>query len=72
MSVYAAITAQHIKIPAEQSLLGHLQFVSELLDKGVVNELGCSDTRDMIADGLTKGVIERNALQSCMEGSFVI
>ena len=36
MSVYSAITANHIKIPAEKSLLSHLQYVRELLDRGTI------------------------------------
>ena len=71
MSVYAAVTAVHIKIPSEKSLLGHLQFLRELLDKGVINSLYWIDTRDMAADGMTKGSIQRTAITSAMSGSIV-
>ena len=35
MSVYAAATATFIKIPAEKSLLSHIQYIRELLDTKV-------------------------------------
>ena len=35
MSVYAAVTATFVKTPAEKSLLRHIQFIRELLDRGV-------------------------------------
>ena len=47
MSVFAAVTAQNVKAPAEKSLLSHVQFVRELLDKGIIRALIWLDTRDM-------------------------
>ena len=32
LSVHAAVVAQHVKAPAESNLLGHVQFLRELLD----------------------------------------
>merc|ERR1711954_493455 len=68
LSVHAAITAQHVKAPAEGNLLGHVQFVRELLDIGVLTYLCWLDTRDMASDGLTKGAIDRTGLQALMDG----
>ena len=68
MSVFAAITATYIKHPAEKGLLSHVQFVRELLDSGVLQVLMWIDTRDMSADGMTKGSIDRDMLHLCMEG----
>ena len=68
MSVFAAITATFIKIPAEKSLLSHVQYVRELLDRKVLKYLFWIDTRDMYADGLTKGSVQRAALHFIMEG----
>ena len=70
MSVYTAIIASHIKIPAEKSLLSHLQYVRELLDKGVLAGLGWVDTRDMVADALTKGIPDRERIESAMKGTI--
>ena len=63
MSVFAAITADRIKAPAEKSLLSHVQFVRELLDKGIIRALIWLDTRDITADGMTKGAVDRAAIE---------
>ena len=67
-SVFAAVTAHNIKIPAEKSLVSHVQFLRELLDMGVLHRLWWLDTRDMAADGLTKGEVDRSAIHSIMDG----
>ena len=48
------------------SLLCHIQYIRELLDKGIIQYLFWIDTRDVIADGLTKGAVDRNALHTLM------
>lgn len=58
-SVTAAITAPFLKIPAEPSLLVHVRWVRDLLLKKVLQGLWWTDTRSMLADGLTKGSIDR-------------
>ena len=68
MSVFAAVTATFIKTPAEKSLLCHVQFLRELLDRLVLHMLAWFDTRDMCADGLTEGAVERTAIQSSRDG----
>ena len=68
LSVFAAITATYIKHPAEKSLLSHIQFIREMLDSGVLDALLWIDTRDMLADGLTKGTIDRADLHQAMQG----
>ena len=72
MSVFAAVTASHVKIPSERSLLSHLQYVRELLDRRVLESLTWLDTRDMAADGMTKGSIARDAITDCMNGSLTL
>ena len=67
-SVFAAVTATFIKQPAEKSLLSHVQYLRELLDKGISRLLFWIDTRDMGADGLTKGAVSRDALHAFMRG----
>ena len=49
-------------------VLFHLKYIRELLDNYVLSALCWSDTRDMIADGLTKGTIDRQALHEVMSG----
>ena len=72
MSVFTAVTAAHVKIPSEQSLLGHLQFVRELLDRHVVSSITWVDTRSMTADALTKGKVARGLLTEAMMGRLVV
>ena len=71
-SVFAAITATYIKMPADNGQLVHLHFIRELLDNGILKVMAWIDTRDMIADGMTKGAVEREALQTAMEGIIVM
>ena len=54
MSVFAATTATFIKTPAEKSLLCHVQFLRDLLDKKVLTSLLWIDTRDMIPSVLRR------------------
>ena len=72
MSVFSAVTASHVKIPSERSLLSHLQYVRELLDKRVLESLFWFDTRDMAADGMTKGNVSRDAIAECMCGTLTL
>ena len=72
MSVYAAVTATFLKIPAEKSLLSHVQYLRELLDTKVLEALIWIDTRDMCADGLTKGCIDRTLIHSIMNGIWTL
>ena len=67
-SVFSAVTAQMVKTPAEQSLLSHLQYLRELLDRGILEYISWLDTRDMASDGLTKGSVDRRQLHDIMEG----
>ena len=71
-SVYAAVTATFIKQPAERSLLSHVQYIRELLDKKIIFGLAWLDTRDMGADGLTKGAVSRDALHELMAGKMCL
>ena len=72
MTVYAAVTATFVKIPAEKSLLSHIQYIRELLDTKVLEAMVWLDTRDMVADGLTKGSVDRDALHACMNGIWLL
>ena len=70
MSVFAAVTAAFVKEPAEKALWAHVKYLRELLDNQVLSYIVWLDTRDMISDGLTKGVIERDALHDAMAGAL--
>jgi len=70
MSLYAAVAASTIKVPAERSLAGHLYWLRELVDNHVLRRLRWCDTRDMSADCHTKGSIDRQAILELMAGRY--
>jgi hypothetical protein len=71
-SVYAAITATCIKSPTDKALLCHILHIRELLDHRVLSSLIWLDTRDLTADGLTKGAVPREALHVMQDGHMHI
>ena len=58
-AVYDAIAASDACEPAENSLKLHLISVRDRMMHGLIRKLYWVDTRDMLADGLTKGGIDR-------------
>ena len=70
MGVYASITQSFQKTPADQSVLIHCLYIRQLLTDGVLSALSWVDTRDMHADGLTKGSVDRKALHDIMKGTI--
>ena len=71
-SVFAAITADVIGMPAERHTLYHAQWVRELLDAGTISALWWIDTRDCCPDGLTKGSVPRDAILEVMRGRWIL
>ena len=71
MSIISALSASKVKAPSEKSMLGHLLWLKELLDLNIIEQLCWVDTRDMSADGHTKGSIDRTALQQLARGLLV-
>ena len=69
-NVYKSLTSWDLKTPTEKTLLGHVAWVRELLGAGVIKTIQWCDTRDMSADGHTKGAIPRDLLIQVMGGSF--
>ena len=67
-SVYHSIKNSSGKYPAEKSLLGHIHWIKELKSTGIISALLWVDTRDMRADGMTKGSCDRRALLEAMSG----
>ena len=72
LSVHAAVTASNVKTPAELSLVVHIRRVRSLLDSGVLSKIVRADTRDMLADAMTKGAVDREAIHAAMDGVWVI
>ena len=61
-----------VKTPTEESLISHVQFLRELLDKGILEYISWLDTRDMVSDGLTKGQVDREAIRTVMNGTWKV
>ena len=71
-SVYESLKATMFKAPAENSLSGHVLWMREMHDKGLVDNIIWADTRDTYADGLTKGSVPRDALNEVMSGKILL
>ena len=69
-SIYSYLRAAHLKFPAEKATYLHLAFLKELLDSKALSSLTWVDTRDMVCDGLTKGMADRTAIHRLMAGSW--
>jgi hypothetical protein len=70
-SVYKSLTSRDLKTPAEKTLLGHVCWIRELLQLRLLESIQWCDTRDMVADGHTKGCIDRTGLLEAMNGHQV-
>ena len=66
-AVFDSIRASDVCEPAESSLKLHLLAVRDKLLQGILRQPFWVDTRDMLADGLTKGSVNRSALQLAQE-----
>ena len=67
-SVSDAISANELCTPQESSLKVHLIAIRDRLQRGLLRSISWTDTRDMLADALTKGGINRDMIQSAMQG----
>ena len=61
-AVYDAVSATDTCEPAESPLKLHLLSVRNRMESGIIRRLHWVDTRDMLADGLAKGGIDRRLL----------
>ena len=68
MSVFTSLTAVFQKTPADKSVPVHCLYLRQLLNDAVLRAIAWVDTRDMHADGCTKGSIDRDALRAIMDG----
>jgi hypothetical protein len=69
-SVYQSLRSTVFKPPSENSLAGHVLWMREMHDKGLLANILWVDTRDMYADGLTKGSIPRDGIVEAMQGKI--
>ena len=72
-SVFDALASSPVKPPEEKSMLLRLLKFREWLDLGVVRALWWCDTDDMVADAMTKGSVDREAvLKLCNDGAWIV
>ena len=64
-SVFDCLAATDLGELVEGSLKLHVLSLRERLSTGALRRLYWSDTRDMLADGLTKGSVPRDQLVAC-------
>ena len=61
-----------LKLIEEASLKLHLITIRDRLSRGLVRSISWCDTRDMVADALTKGGIDRKLLLEVMAGRLTL
>ena len=67
-SALESLKALTFKPPSENTLAGHVLWLREMMLKKLICFITWVDTRDMLADGLTKGSVPRDRLEDAMEG----
>ena len=67
-SVHKSLTSSELKTPTENSMLGHISGIRELLQLRIIQMIQWCDTRDMTANGHTNGCIDRKLLLDLMSG----
>ena len=67
-SIFSCLAAAHLKLPAEKGTYYHLAYLREKLESTLIGSYTWVDTRDMVADGLTKGRADRTSLINLMQG----
>jgi hypothetical protein len=71
-SLYKSLTSKDLKVPTEKTLLGHVSWIREMMMMmGLIHAVQWCDTRDMTADGHTKGSVDRHLLLEAMSGRQV-
>ena len=61
-----------MKAPTEKSVISHVKWLRELADRGLLTGIAWVDTRDMLADGLTKGAVDRQMIHTAMDGHWAL
>ena len=70
-SVFDSVTGTEV-VCKDASMKLHALYLRQMLDLGMVKCIVWIDTRDMLADGLTKGKVSRHALNNtCNTGHWI-
>ena len=70
MNLVSALRNARLRTPSERTMLCQLLWLKELLQKQLLS-VTWYDTRDMTADGHTKGSIPRTAINEVADGQFI-
>ena len=71
--VYDSVSTPDPKATTDRLMLIHVLKLRELLALRIISRLLWLDTRDMLADGLNKGIVSRDALRRmCTSGRWDI
>ena len=68
VEVFTALCDDKLKAPTEQTLLGHVCWIREMLSLGLISRLQLCNRNDMVADGHTRGIVSRQLLLEAMSG----
>eukprot|EP00959_Pyramimonas_sp_CCMP1952_P206716 4322992-Pyramimonas_sp.AAC.1 len=60
------LPSQDLKKPTECTLLEHISWIRQMMERGIAYSIQLCDTRDMTADGHTNGTIDRDTLLQVM------
>ena len=66
--VYISLCSKDLKTPTESTLLGHISWIRQMMSTGIVHSIQWCGTREMTADGHTKGSIDREGILQVMSG----
>ena len=69
MNLFQAWTGTSLKLPTEKSLFPHIAWLRDVV-KCTPTHCSWCDTRDMLADGMTKGSVLRTDILNAMAGHF--
>ena len=61
-----------LKLQVEHGLLPQVQHLHESMDSRVITAIGWVDTRDMVADAASKGVVDLILVHTCTGGASAI
>ena len=72
MNLFWALSATSPRMPAERTLFVHINWLRDLLQSDMPRVLKWMDTRGLLADGMTKGKIDRGPLVDAMSGKHTL
>eukprot|EP00959_Pyramimonas_sp_CCMP1952_P101719 2127908-Pyramimonas_sp.AAC.1 len=71
-SVFKSISNKDLNKLTECTLLGHIRWVRQMMDRGIIRSMQWCGTWDMTAGGHTRGNIDRDLLLEVKAGTQVL